>query len=72
MEVYSCETWLYLSFVKRRKYRNYELAVIQKLDPARLRARIVEPEDRKQAYVRSRRKATWRREVGDDGQTTST
>lgn len=54
--------------MKRRKFRSYELAVIQKLDPARLRARIVEPEDRKLAHVRSRRKAEWRRE--SDGQAT--
>jgi hypothetical protein len=55
--------------VKRRSIRNYELAVIQKLDPMRLRARIVEPEDRKLAHVRSRRKESWRREVSDDGKT---
>lgn len=48
--------------MKRTKIRNYELAVIQKLDPARLRARVVETEARKLTTNRSRRKRQWARE----------
>lgn len=46
---------------RRIKHRNFELAIILKNDPARLRSRIVEPEARKLANVRARRKAAERR-----------
>lgn len=48
--------------MKRFKLRNYELAIVQKNDPARLRSRTVDPESRKLLLKRSRRKEAWRRQ----------
>lgn len=44
------------------KTRNTELALAQRLDPARFRTRTVETEPRKLRASRARRKADWRRE----------
>jgi hypothetical protein len=40
-----------------------ELAVIQKLDPTRLRSRTVETEKHKLIKSRARRKSNWSKEV---------
>lgn len=53
---------VFISVRRQRKIRNFEIAVIQKNDPTRFRSRIVEPEDRKLAHVRARRKAALRRD----------
>jgi hypothetical protein len=48
------------------KHRNITMALVLKNDPARLRTRTVETEERKQVKSRARRERAWKKEVREN------